>query len=58
MASPSQGKPDIVRRRHRSAQGMLVHILDLEILEEAALPALFRCHERVPLPYVLSMCSR
>ena len=38
MASPSQGKPDIVRRRHRSAQRMLVHEVKGETLLGAIEP--------------------
>ena len=52
-----EGKLDAVRRGNGSAQGVLVDIPDLKVLEETPLPAVFRLHRGTPLVGVHSFDS-
>ncbi len=52
-----EGKLDVVRRGNGSAQGVLVDIPDLKVLEETPRPPLFRPHRGTPLVGVQSFDS-
>src|SRR5450759_5141137 len=43
-----QREPDVVRRRDRPAERVLVHVPDLEVLEEPPPPTLFDRHQCPP----------
>jgi hypothetical protein len=47
-----EGEPDVIGRGNRPAQRVPVDVPDLEILEEASLPAIFNSHSTFPFrPY-------